>query len=105
MESNIDNFIKNIDRAERIQALEIEIHNLNVDIEIKKTELYGLKQAIPAGYELVKAGEVIAKGALAFEPYHAKWGPAYNAVGHKVNDEGYEPIYTHRGYKFANPIN
>lgn len=105
MESNTDNFIKNIDRAERIQALEIEIHNLNVDIEIKKTELYGLKKAIPAGYELVKEGEIIKEGALAFEPYHGKWGPAYNTVGHKVNKEGYEPTYTHVGYKFANPIN
>lgn len=92
-------------RADKIKALEIDIHNLEVEFSNKKNQLGNIKSAIPEGYELVNPGEVVKPGALGYEPCHGNWDKAYNCVGCKVNAQGYVSEYVHRGWKFANPIN
>lgn len=62
------------------------------------------EEKLPAGYVFVQPGEIIAEGALWWEPCHGNWMPAGNSVGHPVNNEGYCEKYVHRGWRFANPV-
>lgn len=89
-----------------------KIRDLQEEISIKESELIKIKnelrhekELVPVGYELIGVGQIVKDGALGYEPYHGNWSEVGNSVGEMLNEQGYVTGITHKGWKYANPIN
>jgi len=89
---------------EKVNRLETELREAEVDLRDLSRELYLEKKQVPKGYEPIGPGDLVKDGAIAFEPHHGNWLCSGNSVGHILNEQGYVSHITHRGWMYANPV-
>ncbi len=88
----------------KVRELEVKVEVMRQEYNMAVDELYAEKSLVPVGFKLIGHGEKVAEGALGFEPHHKNWLQAGNSVGKILNEQGYVTGITHRGWKYANPI-